>query len=452
MMKMKILLGWLVFAIPVLLAAEEDSLKTRTFQVSLITPVGTNGLDSWNVNNKISFNLLAGYGGGISGAEFNGLFSVLRSDMKGAQFSGLGSIVKGNVRGAQFSGLGTSVKGAVAGVQFSGLASVVGDKTRGAQFSGLFNINGKKVCGAQFAGLANIAGGPLAGAQIAGLANITSQASKGFQAAGLLNLVPGGRISQAAGLLNIVTEDTKGAQVSGLLNIAADSLKGAQIAGFVSVNAGKMHGVQVSGLANINSGKLRGAQIAGLLNYTRKLYGVQVGVFNVVDSVERGVPVGFLSFAGNGYRTFEIAASENFYGMFSFKTGVRKFYNILSTGIGYRHDMVIWGWGYGLGGMVALTDRWDLAIEGTCYQVNEGEWFTNRLNLLNRLSVTGSFRLARHLTVFGGVTWNVTVADIIDEYGEPVESYIAPWSVFDEVYNGYINVKMYPGIVAGIRL
>ena len=451
-MKKKILLGWLVFAIPVLLAAEEDSLKTRTFQVSLLTPLGTNGLDSWNVKNKISFNLLAGYGGGVSGAEFNGLFSVLRTDMNGAQFSGLGSIVKGTARGVQFSGLGTFVKGSIAGVQFSGLGSVVGEKTRGVQFSGLFNINGKKVSGAQFAGLINIAGGPLAGVQLAGLANITSQVSKGLQFAGLVNLVPGGRISQVSGILNITTKETKGIQVTGLLNIATDSLNGAQVAGLASVNAGKMQGVQVSGLTNINSGRLRGLQIAGLLNYTRKLYGVQIGVLNVVDSVERGVPVGFLSFAGNGYRTFEIAASENFYGMISFKTGVRKFYNILSTGIRYRHDMVIWGWGYGLGGMITLSDKWDLAIEGTCYQVNEGEWFTNRLNLLNRLSVTGSFRLSKHLALFGGISWNVTVAKITDKYGEPVGSYIAPWSVFDEVYDGHINVKMYPGVMAGIRL
>ncbi len=88
------------------LKAEEPAaeLEIKAFQVSLITPLGTNGLDSWNIINKFSLNAITGYAGGISGAEFSGFGSILKTDMKGAQFSGFGNIVLGETYGAQFSG------------------------------------------------------------------------------------------------------------------------------------------------------------------------------------------------------------------------------------------------------------------------------------------------------------------------------------------------------------
>jgi hypothetical protein len=92
-----------------------------------------------------------------------------------------------------------------------------------------------------------------------------------------------------------------------------------------------------------------------------------------------------------------------------------------------------------------------VSIDGICYQVNEGEWFTERLNLLNKLNLTASWKFANHLALFAGVSWNVTVSDLTDEYGDDVIPNIAPWSVFEETYNGHINVQMYPGLSGGIR-
>ncbi|MFH1297187.1 MAG: hypothetical protein ABIJ04_07950 [Bacteroidota bacterium] len=41
--------------------------------------------------------------------------------------------------------------------------------------------------------------------------------------------------------------------------------------------------------------------------------------------------------------------------------------------------------------MITLASKWDRAIEGLCYHMNEGEWFSNRLNLLNKLQVAASW-------------------------------------------------------------
>jgi hypothetical protein len=359
--KMKLIAALLIsvhFIMPQVLRAQDSTkIKIRSFQIGFFTPLGSNGFDSWNVSNKFSINILGGYSGGVDGAEFSSLGSVLQGNMRGAQFSGLGNIVL--------------------------------QETKGVQFAGLFNI-----------GLGNVKA-----AQFAGLANITAGKVKAFQ---------------ASGLLNITTDTTRG--------------------------------FQLAGLANISAGRISGTQMSGLFNYAKKLNGVQLGVFNYTDSLEKGVPVGFLSFVKNGYSAFELGATETLFGVMSFKTGTRQFYNILSVGGGTRDGLSLFAWGYGLGAFIPLGNKAGISIDGICYQVNEGEWFTDRLNLLNKLNLTGSWKLANHLSIFAGVSWNVTVSDITDKYGDEVVAHIAPWSVFDETYNAHLNVKMYPGFSAGIRL
>jgi hypothetical protein len=144
-------------------------------------------------------------------------------------------------------------------------------------------------------------------------------------------------------------------------------------------------------------------------------------------------------------------STESLYGILSFKTGTRKFYNILSVGGGYRDGKSLFAWGYGVGTLVAISSKVDFGVEGLCYQVNEGEWHTSRLNLLNKVNLTVAWNIARHFTLFGGPTWNVTVSDVWDEFGDPIEAHIAPWSVFDETTDNGYNVKLYPGGILGFR-
>ena len=417
---LKTLMLAFILAVPGITQAQDSTeMKTRAFQFSFITPLGTNGLDSWNVTNKFSINLLAGYAGGINGIEFTGLINVLKSDLRGAQFAGLGHVVLGETRGIQFSGL------------FN-----VGIKPANAwQFAGFVNLVTQEIKGLQCAGFTNIVSDSLSGVQVSGFGNAATQRSKGFQASGFGNYAKGGKVTQA----------------SGFTNITAGNNAGLQITGFGNINIRDMKGVQIAGATNINAGHLKGMQISGLFNFARKLKGVQIAPFNYVDSLEKGIPIGVFSFVRNGYIGVELTATESMYGVFSFKTGIRKFYNILSVGAAYRSNRIIWGWGYGLGGMIPLSETWDLSIEGLCYQMNEGEWFTNRLNLLNKLQVAASWKLSKTVTLVGGLSWNVTVSDITDEYGDPVIPHIAPWEVYDHT-NENINIKMYPGITAGIRL
>ena len=106
MKKIKSIILAVSLVLPGILQSQDTTaLKTRTVQLGFVTPLSSNWVDSWNCTNKFSVNILGGYAGGINGAEFSTLVSVLKTDMKGAQFAGLGNIVINDVKGVQFSGL-----------------------------------------------------------------------------------------------------------------------------------------------------------------------------------------------------------------------------------------------------------------------------------------------------------------------------------------------------------
>lgn len=336
-------------------AQDEQKSEIRAFQISFVTPLGTNGLDAWNITNKFSINIYAGYNGGLDGIELSGFGGMLRNDMIGTQIAGFGNIIMGT---------GT-----------------------------------------------------------------------GFQ---------------AAGFFNYAHQTFDGVQIAGFSNYSKGNSAG-QACGFSNVNNGSLKGFQIAGFANVNTDSLKGIQIAGFSNYTKKLNGVQIAPFNYIDSLEKGMPIGIFSIVKNGYRAYEISTSETLYGVASFKTGVSKFYNIISVGASYKNDQILWGFGYGLGTMFSMKNDWALAVELLSYQLNEDEWFTEALNLHNKLQISASKKVSKNLHVFGGVSWNVNVSDIKDHSNNAFKSSISPWNTFNETYNNDTNVKMYPGFTAGIR-
>jgi len=400
-------------------AQEKQDRRTRPFQVTLVTPVGTNGLESGNYTNNFSLNIIAGYSGGVNGAELGGFANILRDTLRGSQFAGFTNI---NL-------------GAGKGLQAAGYLNYNQKYFRGAQLSGFTNITLSNIDGAQLSGFANVTYGSMTGVQFSGFANVVRDSIDGFQGSGFTNYSRGCSYGQ----------------VSGFGNLNIGSLRGPQLAGFCNINTNELKGLQVAGFTNVNGGRLEGTQISGFLNFTGRLKGLQLGVFNFVDSLEKGAAIGVISFIRNGYHVFEISGNESMYGVLSFKTGTRKFYNILAIGAGVRNEMIYWGWGYGVGTIVPLNANFGLNFEATCFQVNEDEWDVDRLNLHNRLNAMLAVKLNDNITLFGGPSWNVLVTDLTDSDGNRSESTYAPWHTFNKTYKNDINIKMYPGFNVGIR-
>jgi len=383
---------------------QEESNIVRPFQISFITPMGTNGMQSAEVTNIFSINIFAGYSGGLQGFEVAGFSNVIKGETKGVQIAGFSNANKGNVDALQLAGFSNVALGEVNGLQAAGFANVARKDIKAVELAGFSNTSGNMLMGPQFAGFSNVC------------------------------------IGSANGL-----------QVAGFSNVAAGMPMGGQIAGFANVNKGDATGIQIAGFSNVNTGDIKGAQVSGFLNTAKKVDGVQVGFINISDTIANGVGIGFLTFVKKGYRALEIGANETFYANASFKTGTERLYNIISVGAATKNNEILWGWGYGLGTMMPVSKKMKLSIEAVSYHVNEDVWFTSRLNSLNKLNVAVEYKIGDFMTVYGGPTLNVHVSRLYNVEGVPTSSSLVGWEMFDRTRND-INVKMYPGFTVGIRL
>jgi len=336
----------------------------------------------------------------------------------------------------------------MAGIQGAGLCNAVIGSVSGIQGAGLCNVATDSLMGVQVAGFSNVATGNNTGAQMAGFSNVSTGDMRGFQAAGFINVAR--NVGGTAGFLY-----TTGAKVFGLYDPYRKEMIGGQLAGFCNVAHGSVRGLQAAGFANVSGGNLKGVQIASFINVARKVEGAQIGFINIADSV-KGAPIGFLSFVRHGYHHLEVYASESMYGNIAFKTGVRHFYNILLAGISPNAGTFRWSFGYGIGSEFGLGKRGALNIDLVSMHINEGNYFTNTLNLLNRCNVTYGLALSKTIYVYGGPSFSVMASEYVNDDGT-LGSKIAPSkTVFDKTYQSAqsanpVNVKMWPGLVAEIR-
>lgn len=360
----------------------------RLAQVSLLPFIGTNGHMSGNVINDYSFNFFGGYSLGTRQIELGGFFNVDRGDVSWLQIAGFGNMVGGN--------------------------------SYGVQAAGFFNVNGGETKAVQGAGFVNVNFGDFQGVQMSGFANINRHVADGVLAAGFMNY-------------------------------SGDRSYGAQFAGFMNVHNGDYKGPQIAGAVNIARGTIRGTQISGLYNYGHKVYGTQIGFINHADSLT-GIPIGFISFVNRGYHKIELSADEVFYANLSFRTGVRKFYNILS--VGFKPEVTLgtpgaWTFGYGLGSARKLNSWLFLNIDITSQHINE-QWFTTSLNLLNKLHLGLDFQVAKKLSLYVGGTFNVYLTQ--EQPAPFIFPGYSPRIIFDNGFDGSVNMKVWYGGKVAIRL
>ena len=325
--------------------------ENRKYQFSLIPAVGTNGKLGGKITNKFSFNLIGGYAYGLDGLELGGVFNLLSDTMRGAQIAGFGNVVGGDVKGLQMAGAVNYCHDSVKGMQLSGAANIA----RG-------NINGLQIGGGW-----NIAPSLNTGGQIAGAFNYSDEINDGFQ-------------------------------ISGAANYSNNTINGFQIAGAV----------------NVNKNKIVGTQISGLLNYTKNLKGLQIAPFNFSDTIEKGLPIGVFSYVKSGFHKFEISYSDYLRGGLSFRTGVHKFYNILSLDY-YHHDIdPLASFGYGIGTQLNFNKKAFSNFELSAQQIISLNNFSSsfdKLNMLAKANLNFGVNLGKHLSILGGPELNFFISD-----------------------------------------
>ncbi len=349
-----------------------ENLKTydnKPVQVSLLPFLGSNYKMSGTRTNNLSINIIAGYAGGLNGTEIAGFANVISGDINGWQFAGFSNVVGGKGKGWQTSGFFNYMGGSLDGVQLSGWGNVLMDTLSGMQLSGFVNTLKGGMSGVQLAGFANITTKNVDGAQISGFANWAHGDVRMLQLSGFGNYAGGDvNMAQLSGFAN-VSDKLKGVQIAGFGNIARGKSKGAQIAGFMNYSR-EADGVGVAGFANLSAGTSKGVQIAGFLNVAKNLRGVQIGIVNVVDSVESGVPIGLLNFVWRGYHKLDISANDVFPLNISYKGGVPAFYSIISFGSDMERFMQA---GAGFGSVLLQGKYWGLSADLSWHAVLDQE-------------------------------------------------------------------------------
>ncbi|MFT3752366.1 MAG: hypothetical protein QM800_05645 [Paludibacter sp.] len=277
-------------------------------------------------------------------------------------------------------------------------------------------------------GLVNNVNGNHASIQI-GLINSTSGNFGGWQE-GLINSVGGNVIGLQDGFINSVGGNLTGVQ-NGFINSVGGTVKGIQT-GFINADNGDLMGIQsgfinsvgqslygiqcgfinsASQIAGIQGGFINSAEgICGLqhgfVNSTKNLCGLQLGFINSVDHIEKGLPIGFLSFVKQGgYKAIEVSYTTTHPINVAFKTGIRQFYTFPM--ISWTPDAADKLWvGYGAGSNLDLTKKLFFNPE-LLSQHNISRDFNHYLSL----KANAGFRLSDRFEIVAGpvLAWNVVI-------------------------------------------
>lgn len=268
----------------------------------------------------------------------------------------------------------------------------------------------------------------------------------------LMGYAGGIRKLEVGGLVNGIRKDVEGLQLAGGGNIAGGKVLGGQIGGVFNIAGNLENGIQLSGIFNTTINQSSGWQIAPL-NFAHKVVkgGKQIGFINIADSTET-TPIGFLSFVGNGngYKRLELTVDENLTGSFSFKTGVRKLYNILSLHYNFTRTQEIFGIGYGIGRAYELGNAWMMNTDFTSNILIEYDEFNPNLASLLKFDISFEKQIARNAAVTFGPSL---------KYIEISDYNLASWQVkpFNKIPNyrslsSSVTTTLWIGFQMGLRI
>lgn len=320
----------------------------RTFQLSLLPGISTNGIESGSYYNKFSLNIFGGLSAGNHHLEIGFISNINLKKTTGIQIAGIGNVIGANA----FYNLTLSEERELihsdfecnyTGLQFAGLLNYVRDNAKGFQLSGGLNTVGITFRGVQIAGIGNSAGGGSEGFHLAGFYNIAGDYLAGVQISTLFNYTNGGLSGTQIALIN------KSFRMEGKKSSPPTRVRSLQI-GLINF-CKEMEGTQI-GLINFG-GELRGKQF-GLINFFQRR--------GTKEYSRNGTPVGLLNIGSLG-SMLQISYTEMFSTTLEYTTGnclnctytqsgmpygdLNKIFNQNALILGYDHWRNSWGFGYG---------------------------------------------------------------------------------------------------------
>lgn len=333
----------------------------QTAQVSLLPFVGTNDLMNGRTTNNVSLNVIAGYTAGIRGVEFGAVANIIQNS--------------------------------VSGVQAAGVSNVIGKNVNGFQAAGVANMTLGNLKGAQFSGVINLVKGHHTGIMVSGVVNITEGGNNNPTVKGIK--------MQLSGVTNIHKKDTANIQISAVYN-----------------DADNVFGAQLSAVSNFTNQKTKGIQLSTLFNYSNTLEGIQFGIVNVADTIKKGVQIGLINIVKNGYKKLELSSNETFFINAAYKTGGNHLYSFITGGYGQFINA-----GYGLGYITNHHEKISANIDLMASAVLSSDSKYSIFNgALFKFQFSINYKIARHLTVSVGPSFNIFNVEQGDDLKIPTET------------------------------
>ena len=380
--------------------------ETRLAQISLVPSVSigsnlsTNGL----IINNFSLNVLSGYSKGVNGVEIGGIANVVNGDVRWCQIGGITNLVAGDVTGFQVSGISNLVEGNVLGVQVSGIRSVVDQEMEGVQVSGINSIVRSDMVGVQVSGISSMLTNDLEGVQVSGIRSVVQGDMKGVQMSGISSLVIGSHHGvQISGIKNVIEGQSLGLQISGIHNKVVDTLVGGQISGIGNRALKGNTDIQISGIFNLTHVN-EGLQLSSLYNRTHENKGIQIGLINI-SKKSSGAALGLINYVEDGYHKIEVSTNEIFHTNLVVKLGSQRLYNSYSFGVRFGKVPICVA-GLGLGSYFNLSKKSMLSVD---FSAHASFSSTNYNSMLNKLSLTFDYKVAKWITIFAGPSINSSI-------------------------------------------
>ena len=281
-----------------------------------------------------------------------------------------------------------------------------------------------------------------------------------------LNLISGYsygvRGFELGGFYNIAREEVRGAQIGGFGNTVGGEVHGLQMGGFTNLTK-EMQGVQIAGFNNhtkdvsgfqlsgfINTtGEMDGFQLTGFINWAQEVRGLQLSVVNVADSVVSGTQFGLLNIVRkNGLLSPGIESDEVVPYRFAFRSGMEKFYTVLSIGTDPGDHWTL-GVGFGSRLFPRKQQRFFLNPELRWLNLAKGAPAENENNYMVRFNFNLGYTFFKRLSITTGPSVNFYVTNQLDETGMP-ELNIANAPFLDDL-SGNTRYQMWLGYTVGVN-
>jgi len=150
------------------------------------------------------------------------------------------------------------------------------------------------------------------------------------------------------------------------------------------------------------------------------------------------------------YKAFEMSVSEGLNLQAAAKIGIKPVYGIFGIGNQFLAENYKWAFGIGIGTHLLKEENHSLNLEYMIYHVNENEIWTDNFNNFQQIKLHYSKRLCEKVSIFGGPSINLNIAENKESFGHTFESTFAPYDNYSNVGDNH-TAKGWIGFTLGVR-